>query len=88
VIGRRYRKVWLVAAVMSAQAADASPPPPPDEDFLAYLGSWEAGDEDWQMVQEASATQAALPAPPPPKKEQDRRASAQGTARTAQERKK
>ena len=87
---RRYRKGWLVtaAAVMSAQTAGANPPPPPDEDFLAYLGSWENGDEDWLVVQEASAAQAASTAAPSPKKEQDRRATADGTARAMQERKK
>lgn len=57
-VRRRSTRVWLLAAMAAgAGTTGANPPPLPDE-FLEYLGSWEADDSDWLV---ASAT-AAVPA--------------------------
>ena len=48
---RRAIAGWIVAVAGATGAAAAPPPPsPPDEDFLAYLGSWDGDDSDWQVV--------------------------------------
>lgn len=78
----------LILAVGSVAVASAAnpPAPPPEDDFLAYLGSWEGDDGDWQVAE------AALPEPKArtaasAAKEQPRRAPADGAVKTAQERK-
>jgi hypothetical protein len=61
--GKRVKGFCVAAAVAaSARAIAADPVPPPDDDFLAYLGSWEGNDEDWLVVQEAVRAESARPA--------------------------
>jgi hypothetical protein len=49
---------WLTAilGIAAAGAAPAGraadPPPAPDLDFLEYLGSWQAEDEEWVLTAE------------------------------------
>ncbi len=82
---RRAIAGWIVA-VAGAAGASAAPPPasPPDEDFLAYLGSWDGDDSDWQVVQESEPSPPARPAASAVKVP-SRPATAEGAARTAQE---
>ncbi len=76
-------------AVLGGVAARAGnpPPPPPDEDFLAYLGSWEGDDADWQVAQSMGAAERTRTTPTPVTQEPTRRTTAEGAARTAQEQK-
>jgi hypothetical protein len=53
----------LVALAVRAQ--DAAPEPPgPDLDFLEYLGTWQAEDDEWLAVEEWQRDDAE-DAPPP-----------------------
>ncbi len=84
--------MWMLAAIVlmgGATARAANPPAPTsDEDFLAYLGSWEGDDADWQVVQSTLGTERARSAAPPQvKQQQPRPTTAEGTARTVQEQK-
>jgi hypothetical protein len=50
----------LLAALSAAGMARAAESPPLPEDFLEYLGSWDADDGDWMV---ANAAAAPTPAP-------------------------
>jgi hypothetical protein len=50
----------LLAAMSAGSIVQAADPPPLPQDFLEYLGSWEADDGDW-LVASAAATSAAVP---------------------------
>lgn len=60
------KRTLIVLALGSAGATAQEPqdPPAPDLDFLEYLGSWQAGDEEWLAVAEWDKD-----APPPPRAE-------------------
>ena len=65
---RSTHAVLLAAIAAGSGAASANAPPLP-EDFLAYLGSWEADDADWLVANAANpqptvaaATKPATPA--------------------------
>jgi hypothetical protein len=54
----------LLAAMSAGGVVQAADPPPLPQDFLEYLGSWEADDGDW-LVANAAAIPAAALAPAP-----------------------
>jgi hypothetical protein len=54
----------LLAALSAAGMVRAADSPPLPEDFLEYLGSWDADDGDW-MVANAAATPTAAQTPAP-----------------------
>jgi hypothetical protein len=54
----------LLAALSAAGIARAADSPPLPEDFLEYLGSWDANDGDW-LVASAAATPTAAQNPVP-----------------------
>jgi hypothetical protein len=54
----------LLAALSTAGMVRAADSPSLPEDFLEYLGSWEAEDGDW-MVANAAATPTAARTPEP-----------------------
>jgi hypothetical protein len=56
--------VLLLAAMSAGGMASAAEAPPLPEDFLEYLGSWDADDSDW-MVANTVAKPIAAPAPAP-----------------------
>jgi hypothetical protein len=58
---RSTRTVLLAAIAAGSGAANANPPSLP-EDFLEYLGSWEAGDADWVVANAADPRPIATPA--------------------------
>jgi hypothetical protein len=41
--------LWLARG---AQAQDAKEPPTPDLDFLEYLGTWQADDDEWLVSED------------------------------------
>jgi hypothetical protein len=61
---RSTRTLLLAAIAAGSGAANAGAPPLP-EDFLEYLGSWEADDSDWVVANAADprpvATRATTP---------------------------
>ena len=42
----------VLAGLGLAHAAGAQPADSPELDFLEYLGSWQEGDEEWEIVAE------------------------------------
>jgi hypothetical protein len=52
------KHVLLLAALAAGGAAVAADPPPLPEDFLEYLGSWEADDSDWLVANAAAIASA------------------------------
>jgi hypothetical protein len=48
----------LLAALAAGGAAVAADAPPLPEDFLEYLGSWEADDADWLVANAATVASA------------------------------
>jgi hypothetical protein len=55
------RALLLAAIAAGSGAANANAPPLP-EDFLEYLGSWEAGDADWMVANAVDPRAVATPA--------------------------
>ena len=43
---------WLAAPSTHAQGPAAAAEPPPGLDFLEYLGSWQAADDEWYEIAE------------------------------------
>lgn len=60
----RGTSVWLLAAMAASGPVAAGGPPPLPDDFLEYLGSWEADDADW-LVANAGELTTARRAPSP-----------------------
>lgn len=58
---RSTRALLLVAIAAGGGAANANAPPLP-EDFLEYLGSWEADDADWMVANAADPRAVAATA--------------------------
>lgn len=54
----RSKRTLLFVAMAAGGVAAAADAPPLPEDFLEYLGSWEADDADW-VVANAAVTAAA-----------------------------
>lgn len=48
------RTLLLAGALLGLSAAAAPDDMLPDAEFLEYLGSWEASDEEWLLVQSAA----------------------------------
>jgi hypothetical protein len=57
----RSTRTLLLAAIATGSGAASANAPPLPEDFLEYLGSWEADDADW-VVANAASTQATAAA--------------------------
>lgn len=55
------RTLLFAAIAAGSGAANANAPPLP-EDFLEYLGSWEADDADWVVANAADPRPVATPA--------------------------
>jgi hypothetical protein len=72
-----------LATVRAASAQQPAPTPPkdtpPDLDFLEYLGSWQADDDEWLVIHdwdkdhpgEPKPKQDAKRKPEPPRKDDD-----------------
>lgn len=58
---RSTRALLLAAIAAGSGAANANAPQLP-EDFLEYLGSWEADDADWMVANAADPRAVARPA--------------------------
>lgn len=59
---QRSTRAWLLAVMAAGSAVvNASSPPLPDE-FLEYLGSWEADDADWLVANATNQRAAAVSA--------------------------
>jgi hypothetical protein len=59
----------LLAAMTAGSGVASSDPAPLPEEFLEYLGSWEADDADWLVANAAAVASAATvsgTAPPQP----------------------
>jgi hypothetical protein len=52
----------LIAAIAAGSGAANAGAPPLPEDFLEYLGSWEADDADWVVANAADPRPVAAPA--------------------------
>jgi len=46
----RSKHAWLLAAMTAGGATTAAAAPPLPDDFLEYLGSWDADDADWLVA--------------------------------------
>jgi hypothetical protein len=58
---RSSHALLLAAIAAGSGAANANAPPVP-EDFLEYLGSWEADDADWMVANAVDPRAVATPA--------------------------
>jgi len=58
----RSTRVLLVAAIAAGSGAANANAPPLPEDFLEYLGSWEADDADWVVANAADPRAVPTPA--------------------------
>jgi hypothetical protein len=59
---RRPTRALLVAAIAAGSGAANANAPPLPEDFLEYLGSWEADDGDWVVANAADPRAVATTA--------------------------
>jgi hypothetical protein len=56
----RPARALLLTAMAAAGVVQAADPPSLPQDFLEYLGSWEAEDGDWLVANAAVATPPSL----------------------------
>jgi hypothetical protein len=56
---RRSTRALLLAAIAAGSGAANANAPPLPEDFLEYLGSWEADDADWVVANAADPRDVA-----------------------------
>ena len=63
---------WLLVQAALLGAAAGAEEQAPDLDLLAYLGSWDGGDEEWVAVAEWDGkTDSRAPEEPEPQQEKD-----------------
>ena len=63
----------LVRALPAQERAPAPNETPPDLEFLEYLGSWQASDEEWFAIKELDGSKRAKDGSGQPKKPEPER---------------